>query len=44
MKKFPSRIFLNYRREDTLPYAERLYQALAAQFGAANVFRDVASI
>lgn len=44
MKEFPSRIFLNYRREDTSQYAERLYQSLAAQFGAANVFRDVASI
>lgn len=44
MKEFPSRIFLNYRRDDTLQYAERVYQSLAAQFGAANVFRDVASI
>jgi hypothetical protein len=44
MREFPSRIFLNYRREDTLQYAERLYQSLAALFGDANVFRDVASL
>jgi hypothetical protein len=44
MKEFPSRIFLNYRRDDTLQYAERLYESLSSQFGAANVFRDVASI
>jgi hypothetical protein len=44
MKEFPSRIFLNYRRHDTLQYAERLYESLSSQFGAANVFRDVASI
>ena len=40
----PARIFLNYRREDTLSDAEHLYASLALQFGSENVFRDVAAI
>ena len=44
MEKISTRVFLNYRREDTSDYAERLAQALTEQFGATNVFRDVASI
>jgi TIR domain len=37
-------IFLGYRREDTADAAGRLYDALAARFGAGSVFMDVASI
>ena len=38
------RIFVSYRREDTSGHAGRLYDALAARFGAANVFMDVDTI
>jgi hypothetical protein len=38
------RIFLSYRRDDTLYLAGRLYDHLAHRFGHANVFMDVASM
>jgi hypothetical protein len=38
------RIFLSYRREQAAPYAGRLYDRLAQEFGESNVFIDVASI
>jgi hypothetical protein len=39
-----SRIFINYRREDALPYADRLQEALSEHFGPSAVFRDVDTI
>jgi hypothetical protein len=38
------RIFVSYRREDSAAYAGRLYDALAAHFGSANVFMDIDTI
>lgn len=38
------RVFISYRREDAAAYAGRLYDALAARFGDANVFMDVDTI
>jgi CHASE2 domain-containing sensor protein len=35
------KIFISYRREDTAPQAGRLFDRLAAAFGAENVFRDL---
>jgi hypothetical protein len=40
----PTRLFVSYRRGDAAAYAGRLYDALAARFGAANVFMDVDAI
>jgi hypothetical protein len=40
----PPRIFVSYRRDDTAPYAGRLYDALTEHFGDANVFMDVDTI
>lgn len=37
-------VFLSYRREDSAAYAGRLYDRLAARFGATNVFMDVDDI
>ena len=37
-------IILNYRREDTSAYAGRLYDDLADQFGADQVFMDIDAI
>ncbi len=37
----PIRIFISYRRDDTAPYAGRLYDALSDHFGEANVFMDI---
>ena len=37
-------IFISYRREDSAGYAGRLYDRLATQFGADNVFMDVEGI
>lgn len=37
-------IFISYRRDDSAPYAGRLYDRLAAQFGAAQVFMDIDQI
>jgi hypothetical protein len=36
-----SGIFISYRREDSAPYAGRLYDRLCARFGAEHVFMDV---
>jgi hypothetical protein len=38
------RIFISYRREDAAGHAGRLYDSLAARFGAGNVFMDVDAI
>jgi hypothetical protein len=38
------KIFVSYRRADTQDIAERLYERLARQFGATNVFMDRADI
>ena len=38
------RIFVSYRRDDTGGHAGRLYDALAAHFGADNVFIDIDTI
>ena len=38
------RIFLSYRREDSAPYAGRLYDALSDRFGRDSVFRDIEEI
>lgn len=37
-------IFISYRRDDSAGYAGRLYDRLAAHFGAARVFMDVEGI
>ena len=37
-------IYISYRRYDTAPYAARLYDRLAQQFGVDRVFMDTASI
>ena len=39
-----SGIFISYRREDSAPYAGRLYDRLCAYFGAGQVFMDVDDI
>lgn len=39
-----SGIFISYRREDSAPYAGRLYDRLCARFGADQVFMDVDDI
>ena len=36
-----SRIFINYRRDDSLATAGRLHDRLAVAFGSGNVFMDV---
>ena len=38
------RIFISYRRDDTLPYAGRLCEVLAQEFGRDHVFMDIDSI
>lgn len=38
------KVFINYRRDDSAGYAGRLFDHLAARFGAANVFMDIATI
>ena len=38
------RIFLSYRRDDSAGHAGRLYDALTARFGEANVFMDIDTI
>jgi hypothetical protein len=35
------RVFITYRREETAAHAGRLYDAMVARFGEANVFMDV---
>lgn len=39
-----SKIFINYRREDSTPYAVNLYHMLIAHFGDAAVFMDIDQI
>src|SRR5262245_3777098 len=39
-----ARLFINYRREDTAPYAGRLYDRLTAHFGEDQVFIDIDQI
>jgi hypothetical protein len=39
-----AKVFINYRREDTAPYAGRLYDRLTAHFGEGQVFMDIAQI
>ncbi|MBN8514204.1 CHASE2 domain-containing protein [Accumulibacter sp.] len=39
-----SRIFISYRREDSIAYAGRLYDHLSAHFGAEQVFMDIGQI
>ena len=36
-----STIFISYRRDDTAPYAGRLYDRLTAYFGTGQVFMDI---
>jgi TIR domain len=35
------KVFICYRREDTAPYAGRIYDAMVSRFGEENVFMDV---
>ena len=37
-------LFISYRREDTAPYAGRLYDRLTEHFGAGQVFIDTDQI
>jgi hypothetical protein len=39
-----AKLFINYRREDTAPYAGRLYDRLVARFGKETVFIDIDQI
>jgi TIR domain/Sel1 repeat len=39
-----STLFISYRRDDTAPYAGRLYDRLTAHFGAGQVFMDIDQI
>ena len=39
-----AKLFINYRREDTAPYAGRLYDRLIAHFGEDQVFIDIDQI
>lgn len=39
-----STIFISYRRDDTAPYAGRIYDRLTAHFGAGQVFMDIDQI
>ena len=39
-----ARIFLSYRRDDSSPYAGRLYDRLCQHFGRANLFMDIDTI
>jgi hypothetical protein len=38
------RIFINYRREDSAPYAGRLFDRLVRKFGRKRIFMDVTNI
>jgi hypothetical protein len=35
------KVFICYRRQETAPYAGRIYDAMVAKFGAENVFMDL---
>ncbi|MBP9100766.1 MAG: SUMF1/EgtB/PvdO family nonheme iron enzyme [Nitrosomonas sp.] len=39
-----AKIFINYRRKDSAPYAGRLYDRLASHFGHDHVFMDIDQI
>ena len=39
-----AKIFINYRRKDSAPYAGRLYDRLVGHFGADHVFMDIDQI
>src|SRR5215831_6232307 len=39
-----AKVFINYRREDTAPYAGRLYDRLTTHFGEDQVFIDIDQI
>ena len=39
-----SKVFISYRRDDSAAYAGRLYDRLAAHFGAGQVFMDIDQI
>jgi formylglycine-generating enzyme required for sulfatase activity len=39
-----ARIFISYRREDTAPYAGRIYDRLVTEFGFGQVFFDIDTI
>ena len=39
-----AKVFINYRREDTAPYAGRLYDRLTEHFGEDRVFIDIDQI
>jgi len=39
-----SRIFISYRREDSAPYAGRLYDRLGQHFGKDKIFMDIDTI
>jgi TIR domain len=43
-KNYSSSIFINYRREDTLPYAGRLSDELARHFPDCKIFMDIDAI
>ena len=38
------RVFINYRRGPSTPYARQLYERLSARFGVENVFWDIDTI
>lgn len=40
----PAKIFISYRRKDSQVFTDRIYERLAAHFGADAVFRDIQSI
>ena len=44
MQKTTPRLFISYRREDSIAYAGRLYDHLSAHFGADRVFMDIGQI
>jgi TPR repeat protein len=39
-----TKVFISYRREDTAPYAGRLYDRLTAHFGEGQIFIDIGQI
>jgi hypothetical protein len=39
-----AKVFISYRRDDSAPAAERIYERLVADFGKAAVFKDVDNI
>ena len=39
-----AKLFINYRREDTAPYAGRLYDRLTRHFSQDQVFMDIDQI